>query len=225
MIINGGKVKTGLLEQTENLRIQLGLLCMKVFTPKLVVDIKESLEYVQRVPRPFTEMLRRHYGTKPLKGVEIGFGWGDNTENLLKELNIEKLYCVDPYLGQSYFIGNVCQDFGNPKKTKYPTLKDNPKLSFVRLTSDAAFKILPGDLDFVYIDGNHDYDFVLRDLRNAFDHIHPDGFVGGHDFVRGVEDDVVPAVFDFALEMRQTPIIKMPDFWFTAKNKQMGSRK
>src|SRR3972149_3838323 len=132
MTINGGKVKTGLTERTGKLRRQLGLLCMKVFTPNLVVDIKESLEYVQRVPRPFTEMLRRHYGTKPLKGVEVGFGWGDNAENLLKELNIEKLYCVDPYLGQSYFIGDCCQSFGDPKKTKYPQLKDNPKLSFVR---------------------------------------------------------------------------------------------
>ena len=38
------------------------------------------------------------------------------------------------------------------------------------------------ELDFVYIDGNHNYDKVKKDIELYFPKIHKDGVIGGHDF-------------------------------------------
>ena len=84
----------------------------------------------------------------------------------------------------------------------------------MRLPSEEGFKELPKDLDFVYIDGNHEYDFVLKDLHGAFSVVKSGGFVGGHDFEIKYQNRVIRAVFEFALEIQQVPVIKMPDFWF-----------
>jgi hypothetical protein len=208
--------QTAFSEKTGNLRRQLSLLCMKTFTPKLAVEVKDYLEYVNRVPRPFTKFLQRQFGTKRLRGAEIGFGWGDNTESLLTELNIERLYCVDPYIMKPYREGSSYNTrYADPRRNKYPLIKQDPRVTFVELPREQGFKKLPRDLDLIYIDGNHHYDFVLSDLRNAFDHVRSKGFVGGHDFVRGQKERmVVAAVLDFALEVKQAPVIEMPDFWF-----------
>lgn len=59
---------------TAGLRKNLALSTLKVFTPKLAIEVKDFLEHVHRVPRPFTLMLKKHFGDKPLRGAKIGFG-------------------------------------------------------------------------------------------------------------------------------------------------------
>jgi hypothetical protein len=199
-------------KKTAGLRRRVALEFMRCLVPKLAVEVTEILEYIDRKPRPFTKFLKKQFDNKPLVGVEIGFGY--NAENLLKELNIKQLYCVDPCFVKPYvtYGGTVNSNYADIEKTKYFDLKENPRVSFVQLPSDEAFKVLPSDLNFVYVDGVHGYGQVLRDLRNAYTHVKHGGFVGGHDFVKGCE--VVPAVFDFTIEIGKVPTIEMPDFWF-----------
>ena len=91
---------------TAKLRANLVMAFMKLVTPKLAIQVDDSLNYAARVPRPFTVFLKKYYGSKPLIGVEIGFGYGFNAKNLLNELNIKRLYCVDPFVMKCYFEGN-----------------------------------------------------------------------------------------------------------------------
>jgi hypothetical protein len=206
-------------KKTASIRRRAALRVMRCLTPKLVVEVTDSLAYVSRTPRPFTLHLKQEFGDKALIGVEIGFGFGFNAESLFEELNIEQLYCVDPFLMKRYFDGDTLDQqvktFIDQDKTRFFDLKNNLRVVFVQLPSAEAFKELPRNLDFVYIDGNHGHHHVLTDLRNAFCHVKRGGIVGGHDFIRQCE--VIPAVFDFALEIGQAPTIQMPDFWFKRK--------
>ena len=203
---------------TAGLRRTLAISSMKLVTPKLAIEVTDFLEHVHRVPRPFTLNLKNHFCDKPLQGAEIGFGFGENATSLLKELKIKKLFCVDPFILKSYYEGkNLVSNYVDESKSKYNQLKNDDRIQFIPETSDNGFNRLPKELDFVYIDGNHEPDFVLRDLKNAMNHVKNGGFIGGHDFARGAEKQVIQAVFDFSVEINQSPIIKIPDFWFTKK--------
>ena len=203
---------------TAGLRKNVALSTLKLFTPKLAIEVKDFLEHIHRVPRPFTLMLKKHFGNKPLQGAEIGFGFGENATSLLKELNIEKLYCVDPFILKCYFEGKrLVSNYINESNSRYQLLKNDSRVKVVPLSSDQGFNVLPKDLDFIYIDGNHEPDFVLRDLNNAFNHVKMGSFVGGHDFARGAERQVISAVFEFSVKIDQLPTIKIPDFWFKKK--------
>jgi hypothetical protein len=203
---------------TFGLRKKLGLLGLRLFTPKLHVEVLDHLNYLGRTPRPFTLMLKKHFGDTPLKGVEVGFGYGFNAVSLLENLNIEKLYCVDPFIGKKYIQNSkIVENYVDSSKSCYQVCESDKRVQFVEKPSVLAFRWLPRDLDFVYVDAIHEYNSVISDLNNAFRHIKIGGFVGGHDFARGAENNVISAVLDFAVYKKIAPIIKVPDFWFENK--------
>src|SRR3989344_5155211 len=68
-----------------------------------------GIEIKKTIPRPMIKFIEKNLNGQ-LTGVEIGVFRGHNTENILKKLNINKLYLVDPYV--SYRDGG-----GNPYKS------------------------------------------------------------------------------------------------------------
>ena len=55
-------------------------------------------------------------------------------------------------------------------------------------------RVLDGSLDFVYIDGAHDFDNVMLDLIVWSRKVKAGGIVAGHDYDRPHKRGVVPAV-------------------------------
>lgn len=208
-------IKKTLKVKTAHIRQNIVYSIAHLLTPTLYGDFKENNEFVSRVPRPFTLMLHDVFHDKPLKGLEIGFGVGDNAENILNTLNVEKLLCVDPCIGKSYVDWNGVNNFAYGKTDKYFMLKAKSNVEFVELTSDEASKVLSGGFDFVYVDGVHSYAQCLRDLCNYYPLVKVGGFIGGHDFTKGNEAGVIKAVFEFSVSVGLIPVIVMPDFWFS----------
>lgn len=64
-----------------------------------------------------------------------------------------------------------------------------PVLSIVnpiRLDSIEAHKLFPDEsLDFVWVDGNHTYPYVLKDIRNWWKKLKVGGWMGGDDLIHG----------------------------------------
>ena len=167
--------------------------------------------------RPFTKLLK---DKKSLVGVEIGVCTGINSLSMLEKLDISMLYGVDPYLiydeyKESWYEDS--QDFFNAvKQEAYDRLR--PYLNnytFVKKFSVDAIDFIPDDLDFVYIDGNHDYDFVKQDIELWFPKIKSGGVIGGHDFFNMNEHfGVHKAVIEFAVNNNLDLFFKNPDWWF-----------
>lgn len=109
-------------------------------------------------------------------GIEIGVYHGYHSRNILRNLLIKKLFLIDPY-------GTYIQDgdavFENAKKD---LLKYQDKIEFVRKTSDDAINDVPNELDFIYIDGNHEYEYVKNDFIMYYPKVKQGGIIGGHDF-------------------------------------------
>ena len=125
-------------------------------------------------------------------GAEIGVCDGMFTEFMLSNNPTLTLYAIDPYTlyQQNYQSGikqhnhNTQQDFDNQYKlTKSKLDKFNNRCILLRQTSVEASKIIEDFfLDFVFIDGNHLYDFVKEDILIYYKKVKWHGIVSGHDY-------------------------------------------
>ena len=141
-----------------------------------------------------TYLLDNHY--KNLVGVEIGTAGGHNALTLLSCLDIKKLYCVDPFaeFWNDEWVIRSNKDTGQMARNTLKKFKD--KVIFVKEFSEKAIGHIPSDLDFVYIDGGHEYEQVKKDIDLYYSKVRAGGVMGGHDF--GGFVGVVKAVQEFA---------------------------
>jgi hypothetical protein len=167
--------------------------------------------YLALVKRPMITFLHVRFGEKALVGVEIGVAQGFNALTILETLNIRQLYLVDPY--EPY------TDWGNKRVEGYVLARRESKvrlakyrnIQFIYDYSTNAVNQIPDDLDFVYIDGNHSYPFVKKDIELYYPKIKSRGVIGGHDYA---VLDVQKAVREFA-EAHNDEIVhtQLRDWW------------
>jgi len=117
--------------------------------------------------------------------VEIGTDRGAFANFLLASTNCKKLYCIDPYKQYKKYrdgINNVTgDDLFNYVKNMLAFFGE--RIQMIRMFSDQAVSLVPNDLDFVYIDGNHSYTYVISDLRNWYPKVRSGGVIVGDDVV------------------------------------------
>ena len=121
------------------------------------------------------------------KGVEIGVERGEYSETLMKHLpKATAIYGIDPWLAYKGYREHVSQG----KLDAFYAYTKERMVSYsawraVRQTSHQAATLFnDGELDFVYLDGNHDFFNVTRDLTVWTPKVRPGGIIAGHDFRR-----------------------------------------
>ena len=160
--------------------------------------------FPHRNMRYMTKYLKKNYKHE-LVGVEIGVQYANNALSMLCNSPIKKLYLVDPYMqykeynsdkdGQwtDRFEQGDFNDMLSIAKNKVKHYSD--KVEFIKELSENAADKIPDNLDFVYIDGNHKREYVLKDLELYYPKVKKGGVIGGHDWHAGM--DVWKAVNDF----------------------------
>lgn len=124
---------------------------------------------------------------KPLKnrknliGAEIGVYFGENSKSYLENLHIKTLYLVDPYSQGLVGLENKDAPEYVLKHAKR-LLGSGDRLRWIRKSSIDAAAEIPNKLDFVYIDGDHTYDGVYKDIELYWPKVKKGGILGGHDF-------------------------------------------
>ena len=146
------------------------------------------------------------------KGAEVGVRKGMFSRVLCKANPDLHLYCVDPWMpygGRKYTqekqdaLLEVC------KKTLEPY-----NVTIIRKTSMDAVKDFDENyLDFVYIDGNHKFDFAMEDIIHWSRIVRPGGIVACHDFHYGSNVEVVMAVEAYTRANHIDP-------WYVTKESQ-----
>ena len=81
-----------------------------------------------------------------------------------------------------------------------------------------AISSIAEPLDFVYIDGNHKYEFIVEDIENYYKLLKPGGWLAGHDYCFRAKTpiDVKRAVDEFVLKTNlelHTSDGEFPDWW------------
>ena len=130
-----------------------------------------------------------------VKGAEIGVAGGRYSLTLCQHVPGLKLTCVDPW---ARYPGNPRAHRTEKQERCYQEART--RLSpygahIVRAKSmEYVNEVEDRSLDFVYIDGNHCFDFVMQDLIEWGKKVRRGGIISGHDYYRFRWAGVVDAV-------------------------------
>ena len=181
----------------------------------LILIFSKSINVVKKARSPFYFIKNLHFTQskshwdkykQPLKhltGAEIGVYKGENAKDVLDFLNIEHLVLVDPWKGYSdYLSGFSVEDdstFENYYKEVKNKFSNNPKVRIIRDTSVNAAKMFDNEyFDFVYLDGDHSYEGVTKDLESWYPKLKKFGVMCGDDYGHPSGVGVIEAVTKFA---------------------------
>lgn len=150
----------------------------------------------------------KNTGKKNLVGVEVGVKYGENAFDILKHLDIDTLFLVDPWVCYTSEIASTEElKVGYNDQTVmdkwYNTVKEafqfDRRVKINRCTSKYMANQMIEKVDFVYIDAIHKYKNILEDCSLWYDHVKPGGFLCGHDWNNDeCGDQVQKAVYEFA---------------------------
>lgn len=118
--------------------------------------------------------------------VEIGSYQGESTTLFAHYFQPKNLYAVDPFVnGYDEFDGSSTGDFTN---VIHNFNLRTQKFSCIKHIKDFSYAVLDqfenDSLDFVYIDGDHTYEGVVKDIKMYLPKIKVGGFIAGHDLGR-----------------------------------------
>jgi len=136
------------------------------------------------------KLLREHFGNKEVVGIEIGTGTGIATRTIIDALPNCKLYGIDPYEhrdGAEFEAGNPQEAHDRTKEEAQKRLQhyiDAGKLVWLPMRSSLAIELVPKEVDFVWIDGDHSAEGITTDLNLYEPLVKVGGILGGHDFLQ-----------------------------------------
>lgn len=117
------------------------------------------------------------------RGAEIGVAAGDHSKLLLETIPNLELYCVDTWRRSSDYWSFRGSTLANWEQQAREKLAPYPGAHILQMLSqEAAGKVAKESLDFVYIDGGHDFMNIALDLALWSKRVRPGGIVYGHDY-------------------------------------------
>ena len=135
------------------------------------------------------------------KVVEVGTYAGATAGHLLQHCPEITLWCVDPYVAYTaYDADRMAKVYAQAQATVF--LKYANVIHIKADSAIAVHQFKPGDVDIVFIDGNHEYDAVKSDLAHWYPLVASGGILCGHDYssTNRVPIGVIPAVDEFCAE-------------------------
>lgn len=175
---------------------------------------------------PIIDFAKNKFKNNKINVIEIGAMYGDSSEIILNNFNINKYYIIDPYIvyeeynqdGFNKILKGRNDAIFYKIKNKLNAINDN--VIFYRNKSNDTKIIDSFDndtIDFIFIDGNHTYKYVLEDLENYSPKLKKNGILCGDDFfMRSHSNDILnsgagynepmvyEAVTDFCIKYNKT---------------------
>mgnify|MGYP001300021784 CR=1 FL=1 len=163
--------------------------------------------------------------------VEIGVHQGEYLFAMVNYCKSVKWFGVDPYTVYKTFSDrftmppqeewstlytNICQSIS--------TCPDKHRIKLLRKKSSEALNDTPNDLDFVYIDGDHNYEAVGEDIKLWEPKIRTGGILAGHDYnkskdrYRKIFSGVIQAVDEYAAANNRLLLVDVPGNWYWIKS-------
>lgn len=171
--------------------------------------------------QPILTHLKRHFADKSINVIEIGARYGDSSADIIKSLNVKKYIIVDPYdtyddYKSDGFYKNLEKNEDvvfNNTKNKLDKLHSNVVFYRTFSSDQTTIDAIDDDsIDLIFVDGNHEYKYVLEDLENYYPKLTNGGIICGDDFfMRTHENDIlstmpgsegydVPMVYEAVIE-------------------------
>jgi len=123
-------------------------------------------------------------------GAEIGVYQGRNAVNILNTVPELTLYGIDSWavFPKKRRFNKKHQKLNyNLMKQRTRNFRKNKRFIVIKKNSmDAVKDFEDGSLDFVYIDANHEFDYVMRDIIEWSKKVRVGGIISGHDYSKRI---------------------------------------
>lgn len=129
------------------------------------------------------------------EGAEIGVHLGDFSVRLLAYARPARLHLIDPWTYRSdpeyavaWYGGQANGQAGMDRRyayvrNRFSDAERSGRVEFHRMTSAEALNgFSDGQLDWTYIDGDHQFEFVRRDLELSLQKVRKGGIIAGDDY-------------------------------------------
>lgn len=130
-------------------------------------------------------------------GAEVGVAGGHMSEIILENNpQVTKYFAIDPWeTYEENKRGGKQEQHDDNLKLTHEKLDKYPSVTYIRAYStDAMCEFEKESLDFIFIDGNHDFDYVLEDVIGWTRKVRKGGIVAGHDFYHFNNSGVIEAI-------------------------------
>ncbi len=160
-------------------------------------------------------------------GAEIGVHEGEFSRLLLQRLSPSRLHLIDPWeyrpepaYAESLYGGakgrnqQWLDDRYRRTRQRLRKSLDREQVVIHRLRSANAVSLFPSHyFDWIYVDGDHQFDAVEADLRNYLRCVKPGGWIAGGGFRQGAwwGDGVVRAVNEFVGRIQHQQFVTHAD--------------
>ena len=143
------------------------------------------LKLIQRVP-------------KSAVCAEIGVWKGEFSKVILELALPRKLHLIDPWKFQRefpdrWYSGKQAknqEDMDEILQAVISMFHGQENVKIHKGYSEAVLREFEDNyFDWVYIDGNHSYEYVLKDLELSYLKVKPGGLISGDDYTWGAKDD------------------------------------
>ena len=135
------------------------------------------------------------------QGVELGTGYGWHAEQILLRCPTASVITIDAYRVE---VDDMIKKFdgGAYERLCHETIERlqlyAERALFLRMTTEAAARVVDVALDWLYVDASHDYASCLHDLQTWFPKLkRPGGLLMGHDYGQPQHIGVKVAVDEF----------------------------
>ena len=174
-----------------------------------------------------TEFLMKQYQVKI--AAEIGVARGHHSAHLLEAIPDLRLYSIDPW---GYYLKEHKAMYG------YHALPDDEKIyqnvveilkpfgqrsKIIRSTSVRAVDTIKEPLDMIFIDADHTYESVKRDIGLWWDKVKVGGIISGHDYDHSHQPGVKQAVDEYFSNKEITIHKEIGTVWWVQKPLEMLS--
>lgn len=122
-------------------------------------------------------------------GAEIGVECGLYSESLCKANPKIDLYSIDAWTAYKGYRDHVSQEkLDGFQQITIDRLKPYRATIIKGFSMDVVKQFKDDSLDFVYIDGNHEYQQTVNDISEWHKKVRVGGIVAGHDYIRRVDN-------------------------------------
>jgi hypothetical protein len=126
--------------------------------------------------------------------AEVGVQSGEFSNQLLKSKKLKKLHLIDCWQHQLSFQDGSANVEQKKQDELYEFVKhrfkNDSRVNIIKkFSKDAMHEFHRNSLDFIYIDANHQYEEVRKDIQMWYTKLKKDGILAGHDYFNGISFD------------------------------------
>lgn len=207
----------------------------KAHRAALILKNEGPITFIERVTEYFRHIWDE-YGIPPTERhiqhlqekedlviAEIGVWRGGNAKRLLSDLDVDEMYLIDPYDAYEDYEESKAKSekLKLAKEEAHNKLEEFQNIHWIEQYSDEALSEIDKPLDYIYIDGNHSYGYVKKDMENYHPLLKDGGILAGDDIDW---DGVAQAFVEFSVENNIQPHLEPhhPD-WYFIKQQEIQS--